>query len=637
MPRDNLLFGVGLFPNGLFNNNIPRNNMNGAGPTLLNNNNPNYVNANQLATVRDRMFHAIFHRMAVAYARTFPKPIRRLLEWLFLLKALAAFLMLLYIHIIFSRSPITCLDHIKADWPRDGIVRIDITRSGDYNHPDREDYSLHHSYAKEQRIHQREQFEYQAMFGFWTGPQSSSSESIETEPALEETESTSTEIYYNETLKSNITNLENEQIETVLPTEVTELDKIIRATVWPPEEYIVEFSLEYGFLRLSPATRRKLNITILLVTLDPVNNSCFGDSFGRFLLDEFLGYNDFIMGAVKALAEAEDSQGYLRNVVTGEHYRFVNMWMARTSYIASAFAMVIFTLSISMLLRYSRNQIFIFIVDLLQMLEFNVNVTFPVASFFTVILALVGMEAIMAEFFNDSSTAFYVIIFVWVADQYDAVCCHTAVTKRHWLRFFYLYHYAFYAYHYRFNGQYSGLALVTSWLFTQHSMLYFFHHYELPLILRQVQLQNMLIRTSNSSSPSGSSSTATAASAPTVDGVMERNAESISEVDSEAAVDFETIDRDSDSPAPETPSDDSEMESIVDGAPADVDPPSSSGDGISSSSSSSSSSSITTATTTTTATGTTTGGVETLPTTPHPLDSPDARHPLRDLSFSLLR
>ncbi len=33
---------------------------------------------------------------------------------------------------------------------------------------------------------------------------------------------------------------------------------------------------------------------------------------------------------------------YLRNVVTGEHYRFVNMWMARTSYIASAFAMVIF-------------------------------------------------------------------------------------------------------------------------------------------------------------------------------------------------------------------------------------------------------------------------------------------------------
>ena len=34
--------------------------------------------------------------------------------------------------------------------------------------------------------------------------------------------------------------------------------------------------------------------------------------------------------------------------------------------------------------------VWIVAVDLLQMLEFNMNVTFPVASFFTVILALVG-------------------------------------------------------------------------------------------------------------------------------------------------------------------------------------------------------------------------------------------------------
>ncbi|KPJ03944.1 Membralin, partial [Papilio xuthus] len=61
-------------------------------------------------------------------------------------------------------------------------------------------------------------------------------------------------------------------------------------------------------------------------------------------------------------------------------------------------------------------------------------------------------------------------------------------------RFFYLYHFSFYAYHYRFNGQYSSLALVTSWLFIQHSMLYFFHHYELPVILQQAHLQQLLLR-----------------------------------------------------------------------------------------------------------------------------------------------
>ena len=77
------------------------------------------------------------------------------------------------------------------------------------------------------------------------------------------------------------------------------------------------------------------------------------------------------------------------------------------------------------------------------------------------------MEAIMSEFFEDTNTAFYIILIVWVADQYDAICCHTPVTKRYWLRFFYLYHMTFYAYHYRFSGQYSGLALITMWLFTQ--------------------------------------------------------------------------------------------------------------------------------------------------------------------------
>ena len=49
-------------------------------------------------------------------------------------------------------------------------------------------------------------------------------------------------------------------------------------------------------------------------------------------------------------------------------------------------------------------------------------------------LPCVGMEAIMSEFFNDTTTAFYIILIVWIADQYDAICCHTVISKRHWLR-----------------------------------------------------------------------------------------------------------------------------------------------------------------------------------------------------------
>lgn len=152
-----------------------------------------------------------------------------------------------------------------------------------------------------------------------------------------------------------------EQFEEILKRDVPEVEKLINA-VLPDDQYIVEYSLEYGFLRLSAATRQKLNIPVKVVVLDPQKNKCFGDSFSRLILQEFLGYDDLLMASVKVLAEEQDNKGYLRNVITGEHYRFVSMWwMQRGSYLASFFIMILFTISISMLLRYSHHQIFVFI------------------------------------------------------------------------------------------------------------------------------------------------------------------------------------------------------------------------------------------------------------------------------------
>lgn len=42
---------------------------------------------------------------------------------------------------------------------------------------------------------------------------------------------------------------------------------------------------------------------------DPLKDECFGDGFSRFLLDEFLGYDDILMSSVKALAENEENKG----------------------------------------------------------------------------------------------------------------------------------------------------------------------------------------------------------------------------------------------------------------------------------------------------------------------------------------
>ncbi|XP_011308821.1 membralin isoform X2 [Fopius arisanus] len=473
-----------------------------------------------------------------------------------------AFFVMAYIHIVFSRAPTNCLEHVRDEWPRDGILRVEILRNAG------EDYSIEKSYAKEEKLRQEKGDDLTSVLGIlardgfiniepsavdeerviaendngrqnfsFVGESVQESTFAETLPSSNvemtnastsrplptnlwdnlitdssDTSEVTISTSLNTTEKNSSTDVHNkESVAQTLKSQVPEVEKLVTA-VFPEDEYIVEYSLEYGFLRLSPAIRQKLNIPVKIVTLDPLNDKCFGDAFSRLILDELLGYDDLLMASIKTLAEHEDNKGFLRNVVTGEHYRFVSMWMARTSYVAAFFIMLVFTVSISMLLRYSHHQIFVFIVDLFQMLEFNVTASFPAASLLVVILALVGMETIMSEFFNDTTTAFYIILIVWIADQYDVICCHTPITKRHWLRFFYLYHFSFYAYHYRFNGQYSSLALVTSWLFIQHSMLYFFHHYELPVILQQAQLQQILLRnhtpaTVQPSTPSTSATT----------------------------------------------------------------------------------------------------------------------------------
>lgn len=53
-----------------------------------------------------------------------------------LVKALAAFFILVYIHISYSQTPATCLEHLKVEgWPRDGILRVEILRPGEVKIP----------------------------------------------------------------------------------------------------------------------------------------------------------------------------------------------------------------------------------------------------------------------------------------------------------------------------------------------------------------------------------------------------------------------------------------------------------------------------------------------------------------------
>lgn len=49
--------------------------------------------------------------------------------YVFFCQAITCFVILGYIHNAFSRTPINCLDQIKDQWPRDGVLRVVISRN----------------------------------------------------------------------------------------------------------------------------------------------------------------------------------------------------------------------------------------------------------------------------------------------------------------------------------------------------------------------------------------------------------------------------------------------------------------------------------------------------------------------------
>ena len=50
---------------------------------------------------------------------------------------------LIYIHVVFARSPINCLQHVQKTWPRSGILRVEIVKNASA------DYNILKSYEKE--------------------------------------------------------------------------------------------------------------------------------------------------------------------------------------------------------------------------------------------------------------------------------------------------------------------------------------------------------------------------------------------------------------------------------------------------------------------------------------------------------
>ncbi|CAF4413839.1 unnamed protein product, partial [Rotaria socialis] len=235
----------------------------------------------------ERLFQALFYRIAVLYARNVPKHIRRLGETAILVMAIVCMALLVYLHVVFNQKPVTCLSHLHDHWPRQGILRVELF----FESPP-EDYNLQQSYAKEFQyshfynyddnyrnypiLKQNETIVVKAEFPI--GQQEN--ERLEKSypnmsinfSLLSPTDYISKSIMKKEVINSaeiiddnSLSEIEDDLDNESLFDYLFNFDWLKQLLI--EEHYILEYSIEYGFLRLSPETRQRLNIEVLLVTL----------------------------------------------------------------------------------------------------------------------------------------------------------------------------------------------------------------------------------------------------------------------------------------------------------------------------------------------------------------------------------
>lgn len=296
------------------------------------------------------------------------------------MKALLAFFSLIYIHYTFSMSPATCLQQVADHWPRHGVLHIEINR----DMPSHQRFVAGLTAPKEDTIE----------FSLPENPMQFTLLNAEGEraPIAEILDEANYKNYRMYSVMHNLVAMFKHRYaeggeapveaplaspeggkggegggvtETSEGEEESPVEEPVTVPPPPPspptqpatsswvsqvlpddveeEQFIVEYALEYGFLRLSNATRERMNIPVLYVYLNPETDKCFGDNLSRFILEKFLGYDDLLMAALKTLAEKEENKGYLRNLVTGEHFRFISSWwVPRGSFIAAFFVMLLF-------------------------------------------------------------------------------------------------------------------------------------------------------------------------------------------------------------------------------------------------------------------------------------------------------
>ena len=160
----------------------------------------------------------------------------------------------------------TCLSHVHDTWPKQGVLRVELVLE-----TPPEGYNLQQSYAKEYQnnyiynrndtVRRKRLFSTKKYFLLKNLQESYPNMSINSSliyPSINN-------IMNDSSSSINIDQFEEESLFSFIYDYLFNYDWLRELIL--EEQYILEYSLEYGFLRLPPETRQRLNIEVLLVTL----------------------------------------------------------------------------------------------------------------------------------------------------------------------------------------------------------------------------------------------------------------------------------------------------------------------------------------------------------------------------------
>nr|CAD2200876.1 unnamed protein product [Meloidogyne enterolobii]CAD2202395.1 unnamed protein product [Meloidogyne enterolobii] len=305
----------------------------------------------RFGVVRDRLFHAMLVRLSLPYYTNFPPLFRRIFEFLTLFNALVFLSILIYTHFLAAHYPASCLNEIKQTWPLKGIVRIEIVHD---NLPKFKNYMLRTIDKEEKssgvcrfdedfytcflnpaevlkgyglpselknpfktvdpknllitsqpdRVKRPRKFLFPFMvdYFYWVMDKFRKFQQIFDEDFI--------------FFKSDVQHEKDEN---------GNFEDSSSNEYFPIYSNLFEFSLHYGLLRLNSEMRQELGVNIMDVQLDIRKDRCLKDWREKPLMRLLIGIDELVMSSVKQLSENQTERGYLRDLINGELYHFVNV------------------------------------------------------------------------------------------------------------------------------------------------------------------------------------------------------------------------------------------------------------------------------------------------------------------------